>query len=51
MTPLTYQAPGPGTWEQDATHFPRPATQFIIDVFREPFMRGFKEGSTREQRT
>ena len=47
MTPLTYQAPGPGTWEQDATHFPRPATQFIIDVFREPFMRGFKEGSAR----
>ena len=47
MTPLTYQAPGPGTWEQDPTHFPRPATQFIIDVFREPFMRGFKEGSAR----
>ena len=47
MTPLTYQAPGPGTWEQDSTHFPRPATQYVFDVFREPFQRGFKEGSAR----
>ena len=27
MTPRTYQAPGPGTWEQDPTHFPRQVTQ------------------------
>ena len=47
MTPLTYEAPGPGTWEQDSTHFPRPATQYVFDVFREPFQRGFKEGSAR----
>ena len=47
MTPRTYQAPGPGTWEQDSTHFPRPATPYFFDVFPEPFMRGFKEGSAR----
>ena len=47
MTPRTYQAPGPGTWEQDSTHFPRPATPYFFDVFPEPFMRGFKEGSGR----
>jgi pyruvate,water dikinase len=47
MTPRTYEAPGPGTWEQDSTHFPRPVTRYGFDVFREPFVRGFKEGSAR----
>ncbi len=47
MTPRTYQAPGPGTWEQDPTHFARPVTQYFIEVFAEPFMQGFKEGSER----
>jgi len=47
MTQRAYEAPGPGTWEQDSTHFPRPATQYVFDVFREPFQRGFKEGSAR----
>ncbi len=45
MTERTYQAPGPGTWEQDPTHFPRPVTPYFLEVFAEPFMRGFKEGS------
>ena len=47
MTARTYTAPGPGTWEQDPTHFPRPTTQYGFDVFSEPLMRGFKEGSRR----
>ena len=47
MTPRTYETPGPGTWEQDPTHFPRPVTQYAFDVFSEPFTRGFKEGSAR----
>ena len=47
MAQRTYEAPGPGTWEQDSTHFPRPATQYIFDVVREPFQRGFKEGGAR----
>ena len=47
MTPRTYQAPGPGTWEQDSTHCPRPLTQYLFVVFTEPFMKGFKEGSAR----
>lgn len=47
MTPQTYEAPGPGTWEQDATHFPRPVTPYFFDVFAQPFMRGFKEGTSR----
>ena len=47
MTPRPYAAPGPGTWEQDCTHFPRPATQYFFDVFPEPFIREFEEGSAR----
>mgnify|MGYP007062784718 CR=1 FL=1 len=47
MAERTYEAPGPGTWEQDGTHFPRPITQYAFDVFREPFMRGFKDGTSR----
>ena len=38
MTPRAYQVPGPGTWEQDPTHFPWPTTQYVFDVFAEPFV-------------
>lgn len=47
MTPPTYSAPGPGTWEQDSTHFPRPLTPFVAEAFPGPFTRGFKEGTAR----
>ena len=47
MTQRTYEAPGPGTWEQDPTHMPRPMTRYFGEIFAEPFMNGFKEGSRR----
>jgi pyruvate,water dikinase len=47
MTQPSYEAPGPGTWEQDSTHFPRPLTPFASEVFPEPFKRGFMEGTAR----
>ena len=47
MTPRTYEAPGPGTWEQDPAHCPRPMTPYMFEVISEPFMRGFREGSAR----
>ena len=47
MSQRTYEAPGPGTWEQDPTHMPRPMTRYFGEVFAEPFMNGFKEGSRR----
>ncbi len=40
-------APGPGSWTQDSTHFPRPITAYLFGVFKEPFIRGFKEGASR----
>ncbi len=47
MATPTYEAPGPGTWEQDPTHFPRPVTPFVPEIFTDGFVRGFKEGSAR----
>jgi len=40
---LTYEPPGPGTWEIDAVHFPRPATRYWTEMHPEPFRRGFAE--------
>ena len=43
----TFTAPGPGTWEQDATHCPRPLTNYMFDTFQHGFSCGFKEGTAR----
>src|SRR5262249_11537102 len=40
---LTYEPPGPGTWEIDAVHFPRPATRYWTEMHPAPFKRGFAE--------
>jgi phosphohistidine swiveling domain-containing protein len=41
--PLTYEPPGPGSWELDAVHFPRPATRYWTEMHPAPFKRGFAE--------
>jgi rifampicin phosphotransferase len=40
---LAFDPPGPGAWERDLTHFPRPVPSFMTapDVFEEPMARGF----------
>jgi rifampicin phosphotransferase len=43
----TYEAPGPGAWELDQTHFVRPLTAFSQELISEPFVRGFSEGTRR----
>jgi rifampicin phosphotransferase len=40
-----FEPPRPGAWEIDLTHFPRPATRFVSDVFMRNFGRGFAEGT------
>src|SRR5690349_9517513 len=40
---LRFEAPGPGSWEIDAVHFPRPATRYWAEMHPEPFRRGFAE--------
>ena len=40
---LSFEPPGPGTWELDPVHFPRPATRYWIEMHPEPFKRGTHE--------
>ena len=39
----TYEPPGPGPWDIDAVHFPRPVTRYWSEMHPEPFQRGFGE--------
>jgi phosphohistidine swiveling domain-containing protein len=43
----TFEAPAPGPWELDRTHFPRPVPLFTAEIFAEPFKRGFQETTSR----
>ena len=38
-----FAPPGPGTWELDPVHFPRPATRYWAEIHPEPFQRGVAE--------
>ena len=40
-TRLSLDPPGPGTWEQDPVHFPRPLTRY----FQETHPASFKSGT------
>jgi pyruvate,water dikinase len=42
-SPLTFEPPGPGFWELDTVHFPRPTTRYWTEVHGEPFKRGTRE--------
>jgi len=42
-TTPTYEPPGPGPWELDAVHFPRPVTRYWTEMHPAPFKRGFAE--------
>jgi pyruvate,water dikinase len=41
------EPPGPGSWALDATHFTRPVTRFVAEIFPGEFARGFGEGLKR----
>src|SRR6516225_1567742 len=42
---LRFDPPGPGSWELDPVHFPRPATRYYTETHPEPFRRGTQEFS------
>ncbi|HWQ02345.1 MAG TPA: PEP-utilizing enzyme [Gaiellaceae bacterium] len=42
-TDLRFDPPGPGFWEQDAVHLPRPVTRYWAEMHPKPFKRGFQE--------
>ena len=39
-TALRFDPPGPGTWEQDPVHFPRPLTRYFQETHPPAFKRG-----------
>ena len=40
---LRFDPPGPGSWDTDVVHFPRPVTRYWSGMHPEPFKRGFLE--------
>jgi rifampicin phosphotransferase len=40
---LHFEPPGPGFWELDPVHFPRPATRYWIETHPAAFKRGTSE--------
>ena len=38
-----YEPPGPGSWNLDPVHFPRPVTRYFAEMHPEPFRRGTRE--------
>ena len=42
-TALYFEPPGPGSWNLDPVHFPRPATRYWSETQPEPFRRGVSE--------
>jgi rifampicin phosphotransferase len=43
QTEPRFVAPGPGSWELDAVHFPRPVTRYWAETHPEPFKRGVSD--------
>ena len=41
---MTWQAPGPGTWERDQSHFDRTVTPLMVDLMEAAAPRGIREG-------
>src|SRR5207253_2859774 len=46
MATLTFEPPGPGTWQQDRSHMPEPMTMLGYDLACGPFSSAFTETFT-----
>lgn len=44
---IRWEAPGPGPWETESLHYPRPFPRFGRERFREGYLRGLSEGTAR----
>jgi phosphohistidine swiveling domain-containing protein len=47
MRARVFEAPGPGTWELDTTHFSKPISAYAAGFMSDSFVRGFKQGCER----
>jgi phosphohistidine swiveling domain-containing protein len=43
---LSFEPPGPGPWDLDALHFPRPVTAYWAQMHPEPFSLGYEDMMT-----
>jgi phosphohistidine swiveling domain-containing protein len=43
VTALHFEPPGPGSWNLDPVHFPRPVTRYWAEMHPEPFRQGTRE--------
>jgi pyruvate,water dikinase len=44
---LQWEAPGPGSWEAETAHFPKPVPRFGRRLFQQAFRDGFASGAER----
>ncbi len=42
-----FEPPGPGSWMLEGTHFSRPVTRFVAEIFPEQFIRAYKDGTKK----
>ena len=42
-TEIGFEAPGPGSWEIESVHFPRPVTRYWTETHPEAFRRGVRD--------
>jgi pyruvate,water dikinase len=47
MSELTFEPPGPGTWELDAEHYPRPASRYKQELLTQAMDAGVTAGASR----
>lgn len=47
MDDLTFEPPGPGTWELDAEHYPRPASRYKQELLDQAMDAGVTAGASR----
>jgi rifampicin phosphotransferase len=40
---LRFESPGPGSWELDPVHFPRPVTRYWTEIHPEALRRGVQD--------
>ena len=43
---LVFEPPGPGSWDLDPLHFPRPVTAYWAEMHPEPFSLGYEDMTT-----
>lgn len=47
MSDLTFEPPGPGTWQLDAEHYPRPASRYKQELLNTAMDAGVTAGASR----